>query len=90
MTKSMPLAIALLGVVGAWTSIPASAQDTPPVAIKIAPGVYTTPEISAKCQAYAQRYVRNPDDDISRQRVALACVNKLWNDAKKKGASRKS
>jgi hypothetical protein len=43
MIKSMPLAIALLGVVGAWTSIPASAQDTPPVAIKIAPGVYTTP-----------------------------------------------
>jgi hypothetical protein len=80
----------LLGVLGAWASVPAFAQGTAPDAVKIAPGVYTTPEISAKCQAYAQRYVRNPDDDISRQRVALACANRLWNDAKKKGVSRKS
>ena len=86
MTKSSAFALAVLGAVGAFT--PALAQGTPPDAVKIAPGVYTTPEISAKCQAYAQRYVRNPDDDISRQRVALACVNKLWNDAKKKGAKK--
>lgn len=90
MTKSSALALALLGAAGAWASAPALAQDTPPDAVKIAPGVYTTPAISAKCQAYAQRYVRNPDDDISRQRVALACVNKLWNDAQKKGAKKKA
>ena len=45
----------LLGVLGAWASVPAFAQGTAPDAVKIAPGVYTTPEISAKCQAYAQR-----------------------------------
>jgi hypothetical protein len=44
----------------------------------------------SEVQAYAQRYVRNPEDDVSRQRVGLACVNQLWNDAKKKGANRKS
>jgi hypothetical protein len=89
MTKATAFTLAFLAAVDAWASAPAFAQNTPPDAVKIAPGVYTTPAISAKCQAYAQRYVRNPDDDISRQRVALACVNKLWNDAQKKGARKK-
>ncbi|MGB9369594.1 MAG: hypothetical protein WCE79_26670 [Xanthobacteraceae bacterium] len=50
MTESSKFALALLGAVGAWAATPTIAQDTPPDAVKIAPGVYTTPEISAKCR----------------------------------------
>ena len=45
----------------------------------IAPGVYTTPEIAAKCQAYAaKRVVGGSNTDTSRQAVALACAQRLW------------
>ena len=42
-------------------------------------GVYTTPEISAECQAFAaKRVVGGSNADTSRQAVALACAQKLW------------
>ena len=55
------------------------AQSAPPDAVMLVPGVYTTPEISAKCQAFAaKRVVGGSNTDTSRQAVALACAQKLW------------
>jgi len=74
------LSLALLAAAGIWTSAPARAQA--PGAdgyVMLVPGVYTTPEISAKCQAFAgQRVVGGSNTDTSRQAVALACAKKLW------------
>lgn len=57
---------------------PATAQTTPD-AIMLTPGVYTTPEISRKCQAFAAKRVgMSQNTDNSRQAVALACAQKLW------------
>jgi hypothetical protein len=45
----------------------------------LVPGVYTTPEISAKCQKYARdRVGQSSNTDSARQSVALACAQKLW------------
>ena len=74
------LSLALLAAAGACGSAPALAQA--PGAdgyVMLVPGVYTTPEISAKCQAFAgQRVVGGSNTDTSRQAVALACAKKLW------------
>lgn len=79
MTKTTALSIALLAAVGAWSAAPALAQSAPEGAVMLVPGVYTTPEISAKCQAYAaKRVVGGSNTDSSRQAVALACAQKLW------------
>jgi hypothetical protein len=50
----------------------------PEGAIMLVPGVYTTPEISAKCGAYARSRTQ-PHEDSRRQTLALACAQKLWN-----------
>lgn len=63
-------------------------QNQPPGSVMIMPGVYTTPEISKKCQKYAaQRVGLGGYTDSSRQAVAAACVRKLMaKEAKKKKA----
>jgi hypothetical protein len=71
-------------------AVPATAQQTPDV-IMITPGVYTTPEISKKCQAYAiKRVGLSQNTDNARTAVALQCAKKLWAEqqakAKKKGS----
>ena len=66
------LSVALLA--GAWGASPALAQAD---AVMLVPGVYTTPEISAKCGAYA-RSKTQPNEDQRRQTLALACAQKLW------------
>ena len=72
------LSIALIAGAGVCGSALAQNQ-TPPNAVMLVPGVYTTPEISAKCQAYAaQRVTGGSNTDTSRQAVALACAQKLW------------
>src|SRR5262245_10439258 len=72
------LSIALLA--GAkLTSAAGAQQNLPPGATMLVPGVYTTPEISAKCQAFAAKRVPSNDATNSRQAVALACAKKLWN-----------
>ena len=79
MTKTIALSTALLAAIGAWSAAPALAQGVPSDAVMLVPGVYTTPEISAKCQAYAaKRVVGGSNTDSSRQAVALACAQKLW------------
>ena len=72
------LSIAVLAGAGACSSALAQA---PADAVMLVPGVYTTPEISAKCQAYAAKRVgQSGYTDTSRQAVALACVQKLYRD----------
>jgi ABC-type phosphate/phosphonate transport system substrate-binding protein len=69
---------ALIAMIGAWCSAPAAAQNQPLGSVMIMPGVYTTPEISKKCQKYAaQRVGLGGYTDSSRQAVAAACVRKL-------------
>jgi hypothetical protein len=81
MTITKALVAAILA--GACCSISVSARaqsQMPPGATMLAPGVYTTPEISAKCQKYARERVgTSANTDSARQSVALACAKKLWN-----------
>jgi len=80
------LSAALIVGAGAWSVLPATAQPAPPDAVMLVPGVYTTPEISAKCQAFAaKRVVGGSNTDTSRQAVELACAKKLW-DRQLRGA----
>ncbi len=79
MKIALALSGALIAAIGAWSSTPVLAQSPPPDAVMLVPGVYTTPEISAKCQAFAaKRVVGGSNTDTSRQAVALACAQKLW------------
>jgi hypothetical protein len=93
MTIAKVLSVSLIAsaaAVGVWGSAPAFAQGVPADAVMLVPGVYTTPEISAKCQAFAaKRVVGGSNTDSSRQAVALACAKKLWDReiAKHKGKS---
>ena len=89
----MKTALALtcaLAVIAAWSPSPAFAQNDGMV--MLVPGVYTTPEISAKCQAYAaKRVVGGSNTDTSRQAVALACAKKLHQQQNaKKGGKKKT
>ena len=70
----------IVGIAGVavWASLPARAQ-APAGAVMLVPGVYTTPEISEKCQAYAAKRVGSSNtNDSARQSAALACAKKLW------------
>ena len=79
MKIALALSSALIAAIGVWNSAPALAQGAPADAVMLVPGVYTTPEISAKCQAFAaKRVVGGSNTDTSRQAVALACAQKLW------------
>jgi hypothetical protein len=79
MKTALVLSTALAAAIAAWGPAPAFAQSAPPDAVMLVPGVYTTPEISAKCQAFAaKRVVGGSNTDTSRQAVALACAQKLW------------
>lgn len=47
----------------------------------LAPGIYTTPDISRRCQAYMRsRMPGSGTLDSSRQAVFLACVQKLYRE----------
>jgi hypothetical protein len=70
------LSIALIA--GAGTCSFALAQSLPNSTMLV-PGVYTTPEISAKCQAYAAQQVPAGGDQ-QRQSVALACVKQSYDE----------
>ena len=79
-------AISVVLLAGAFGASPAGAQ-APADAVMLVPGVYTTPEISAKCSAYARARTQ-PGEDQRRQTLALACAQKLWaQEIKKKKKS---
>lgn len=77
------VSIGALVVLSAMSS--GAMAQAPAGATMLVPGVYTTPEISAKCQAYARRRVASSNNDNSRQAIALACVQKLWKQELAKG-----
>jgi hypothetical protein len=78
MKTSHAISIAVLSFAMLWSASAAMAQ-LPPDAVMLVPGVYTTPEISAKCQKYARdRVGLSGHTDTARQSVALACAQKLW------------
>jgi hypothetical protein len=77
MKTSYAISISLLSATTLWGASGALAQ-APPDAVMLVPGVYTTPEISAKCQKYARERVQSDQADSARQSVALACAQKLW------------
>ena len=82
---------ALAAGAAAWSPSPALAQNNPDGYVMLVPGVYTTPEISAKCQAFAaQRVVGGSNTDTSRQAVALACAKKLHKQQNAKGGKKKA
>jgi hypothetical protein len=85
MKIALAMSGALVAAIGALSLSSAVAQQ-PPGSVMIMPGVYTTPEISKKCQKYAaQRVGVGGYTDSSRQAVAAACVKKLMaKEAKKK------
>jgi len=71
--------LAIMLFVAGSASAPAAAA-TPSGATMLAPGVYTTADISRRCQTYTGRRVRGGGmDDTSRQAVFIACVQKLYN-----------
>jgi hypothetical protein len=80
------LSVALLAAAGGAS--PALAQASGQ-GIMIRPGVYTTPEISAKCMDYARRTEPREGADNRRQSLALACAKKLYADQNKKKKKKK-
>jgi hypothetical protein len=79
--KVLPAAL-LAGI----ASVSLALAQVPDGATMILPGVYTTPEISAKCSAYARARTQSHEDS-RRQSLALACAQKLWNQQVRKGTS---
>jgi hypothetical protein len=72
------LAIILFAVGSANAPAVAAA---PSGATMLAPGVYTTADISRRCQTYTGRRVTGGGmADTSRQAVFIACVQKLYNE----------
>ena len=68
------LSIALIAGAGAFS--PALAQSLPG-SVELAPGIWTTPDISAKCQAYVSKRVPVGGDQ-QRQSMMAACVKKAY------------
>jgi hypothetical protein len=78
--------VSIAFVAGVAASNSAALAQAPAGATMLVPGVYTTPEISTKCQAYArQRVGGSSHNDNSRQAIALACAQKLWKHELAKG-----
>ena len=75
MNITKPLLVALLA---SSANMPLARAQLPEGAVMLVPGVYTTPEISAKCGAYARSKTQS-HEDARRQTLALACAQKLWN-----------
>src|SRR5688572_19215104 len=75
MNKMNPLVLVVAG--SAFLPAPAAAQSG---ATMLAPGVYTTADISRRCQSYTRgRVTQSGAGDNMRQSVFLACVRKLYN-----------
>ena len=83
MSTKILSAVVLAGAILSPTTF--AIAQAPADAVMLVPGVYTTPEISAKCQKYAAQRVPSNDATSARQSVALACVKKLY-DKQMKGA----
>jgi hypothetical protein len=84
MTITRFVSIALITCAGAWS--PAALAQSLPGSVELAPGVCTTPEITAKCQVYVSKRVPVGGDQ-QRQSMMAACVKKAY--AQQAGKQRK-
>jgi len=75
MTITKLVSIALLAAAGAWSS--AALAQSLPGSVELAPGIWTTPEISSKCQAYVAKRVPGGGDQ-QRQSMMASCVKKAY------------
>jgi hypothetical protein len=74
-------ALILAGLLTAAAGITSPIRAQPQGATMLMPGVYTTPDISARCQRYARKRVGSGGrTDNERQAVFIACVRKLYRD----------
>jgi hypothetical protein len=74
MKKLLPLIVLAVGA--AYVPSQAVAQGT-----MLMRGVYTTPEISARCQQIVQRFSRSSGSgDTQRQAQFISCVRKLYSE----------
>jgi len=71
------MSLAVLFLVGASAGLPTPAAAQAPGATMLIPGVYTTPEISSRCQQYTAQRVPVGGDQ-QRQSVFIACVKKAY------------
>jgi len=76
------VSIALVAGAAVWSS--AALAQSLPGSTEIVPGVWTTPEISAKCQAYVSKRLGVQGADQQRQSLMVACVKKAYAQAAKK------
>jgi hypothetical protein len=81
MTITKVAAIALVATAAAWSS--AALAQSLPGSVELAPGVWTTPEITAKCQAYVAKRVPVGGDQ-QRQSMMASCVKKAYAKASSK------
>lgn len=81
MTITKLASIAVLAVAGAWGS--AALAQSLPGSVELVPGVWTTPEISAKCQTYVNKRVPVGGDQ-QRQSMMASCVKKAYSQQMKK------
>lgn len=72
------LALIWLAACGACPATASFAASTE--SIMLAPGIYTTADISRRCQTYTNDRVRSTMVDTGRQSVFLACVQRLSRD----------
>jgi len=69
------VSIALIAGAGAWSS--AALAQSLPGSVQLAPGVWTTPEITSKCQAYVSKRIPVGGDQ-QRQSMMASCVKKAY------------
>jgi len=77
----MNVMLVSIGLAAAWSLSPLTPALAQSDSNMLAPGVYTTPEISRKCQDYTRERVgQSSSGDSERQSVFLACVQKLYSE----------
>src|SRR5262245_2497632 len=81
MTITKLASIAVLASACAWGS--AALAQSLPGSVELAPGIWTTPDITAKCQAYVNKRVPVGGDQ-QRQSMMASCVKKAYAKASAK------
>ena len=82
MTIARFVSIASIVAASAWSSAVLAQSLTG--SVQLSPGIWTTPEITAKCQAYVSKRVPVAGADQQRQSLMGACVKKAYAQASKK------
>ena len=76
--------ISVASIVIASVCSSAALAQSLPGSVQLSPGIWTTPEITAKCQAYVSKRVPVAGADQQRQSLMGACVKKAYAQASRK------